>query len=147
MPKCIHVKERKKKKIHQQAVPKMFRRKCKWWCFHFKRRKVSKTGFYFFKDSLRNLRRFADHLYNLRTKNLVHVWNCSPFCARGPLLCHLSVKSKGLWRWSLKLYEPRVSPAAFLIESSTVAQKTGPCYGAPVIWRQFCGDFWSSDVG
>lgn len=118
--------ERKKKK-HQQAVPKMFRRKCKWWCFHFKRRKVSKIGFYFFKDSLRNLWRFANHLYDLRIKNLVRVWNCSPwFCARGPLLCHLSVKSSGLWKWSVKLYEPRVPPATFLMDSSTAAQKLVP---------------------
>lgn len=149
MPKCIHVKEREKKK-NQQAVPKMFRRKCKWWCFHFKRRKVPKTDFNFFKDSLRNFT-YDDLLIIYMTwepKTWYMCGTAAPDSVQGDLCFHTEV----LWRWSLKLYEPfyesLLQPErAFLMDSSTVSQKSDSYYRAAVIWRQFCRDVQSSDLG
>lgn len=123
----------------------------------FQRRKASKTGFHFLKTvSGISLMKICWSFIWPENQKLGSCRTTAPDSVQGnarePLLSHSSVKSSVLWRWSLKLYESRVPPAAckspaFLMDSSTAAQKTGPYFGTAVIWRQFCGDFWSSDVG
>lgn len=91
MPKCIHVKGRKKNQPNK-LCQKCSEENANGDASISKEEKCPRL-IWIFLDSLRNLGWSADHFYDLRTKNLVHVWNSSPwFCARGPLL------SNYVWR-------------------------------------------------
>lgn len=142
-------------------MPKIFRRKCEWQCFHFKRRKVIKAAFlfYFFLNTVpgtSHIKIYWSFIWQswepkaralstcVELQSLILYKGTSPFT-----LNKYEAKSSALWWRSLKLYEPTILPAvckspAFLMHFwQQPRERTGTYYSTAVIWRLFFRDLQS----